>query len=157
MNLPRENPIIHATDAFARPDESIAWRQVSVITGLFMASLVVLYWGRNSIWQWAMIPVFSAFLIRMFVLFHDCGHGSLFRSYRANALVGSVFGYVMGIPFHGWHTEHAWHHRNQGRMDRRGIDQVNSPMTVVEARRDGSKAKFRARKITAANIFILGA
>lgn len=157
MNLPREHPIIRATDPFARPDALTAWRQVSVITGLFMVALVALYWGRHSIWQWALLPLFSALLIRMFVLFHDCGHGSLFRSHRTNAWVGSVFGYVMGIPFHGWHTEHAWHHRNQGRMDRRGIDQVNSPMTAVEARRDRGKATFRARKITPLNIFILGA
>jgi omega-6 fatty acid desaturase (delta-12 desaturase) len=157
VNLPHENPIIRATDTFARPDELTAWGQVSVITGLFSVALGALYWGRHSMWQWALIPVLSAFLIRMFVLFHDCGHGSLFQSYRANAFVGCTFGYVMGIPFHGWHTEHAWHHRNQGRMDRRGIDQVNSPMTALEARRDPAKAMFRARKITAVNIFILGA
>jgi omega-6 fatty acid desaturase (delta-12 desaturase) len=157
MKLPRENSIIRATDTFAHPNELIAWRQVAVLIGLFSVALVALYWGRGSVWQWALIPVFSAFLIRMFVLFHDCGHGSLFRSYRVNASIGSVFGYVMGIPFHGWHTEHAWHHRNQGRMDRRGIDQVNSPMTALEARHDLPKATFRARKITAFNIFILGA
>lgn len=158
VNLPSENPIIRATDPFAHPDGATACRQVSVIIALCALALVVLYWGRHSLWQWALIPVFSALLIRMFVLFfHDCGHGSLFQSYRANASVGSLFGYAMGIPFHGWHTEHASHHRNQGRMDRRGIDQVNSPMTAVEAGSDRRKAAFRARRITAVNIFILGA
>jgi acyl-lipid omega-6 desaturase (Delta-12 desaturase) len=157
MNLPRDNPIVRATDPFARPRERTSRWQVLVITGLFIVALAVLYWGRNSLWQWALIPVLSAFLIRMFVLFHDCGHGSLFRSHRANAWIGSVFGYVTGVPFHGWHTEHAWHHRNQGRMDRRGIDRVNSPLTALEARRDRAKATLRARMITPVNIFILGA
>lgn len=107
MNLPRENPTIRATDPFARPDDWIAWRQVTVISGLFILTLVTLYWGCHSWWQWALIPVLASFLVRMFVLFHDCGHGSLFRSYRANAWVGSLFGYVTSVPFHGWHTEHA--------------------------------------------------
>ena len=157
MNLPRENPTIRATDPFARPDDWIAWRQVTVISGLFILTLAVLYSGRHSWWQWALIPVLASFLVRMFVLFHDCGHGSLFRSYRANAWVGSLFGYITSVPFHGWHTEHAWHHRNQGRLDRRGIDMVNSPMTAVEAVREPAKAAIRAHRITARNIFFLGA
>lgn len=157
MNLPRENPIILATNAFARPSDRTSRSQVLIISGLFILALAVLFWGRHSVWQLALIPVLAAFLIRMFVLFHDCGHGSLFRSHRTNAWVGSVFGYVMGVPFHGWHTEHAWHHRNQGRMDRRGIDRVNSPMTAFEARSDRGKATFRARVITPVNVFLFGA
>jgi omega-6 fatty acid desaturase (delta-12 desaturase) len=157
MNLPRENPIIRATDPFARAKDRLAWRQVVVNTGLFIATLGVLYWSRHSLWRLALIPVLSAFMVRMFVLFHDCGHGSLFKTSRWNAWVGKLSGYVMGISFHGWHTEHAWHHRNQGRLDRRGIDMVNSPMTAAEAVREPAKAAIRIGRITAPNIFVLGA
>jgi omega-6 fatty acid desaturase (delta-12 desaturase) len=56
-----------------------------------------------------------------------------------------------------WRTEHAWHHTHQGQLDVRGIDRVNSPMTVEEAARDRAAAAQRARLIKVATVFVLGA
>lgn len=153
----RSHPLIRESLPFAKPFDRTAWRQTLVILGLFTATLATLYAGRAAAWRWALIPVLSACFIRMFVLFHDCGHSSLFSTERANAVIGRLFAYFTSIPFEGWRTEHAWHHRNQGRLDRRGIDRMNSPMTTPEADADPAAARRRAGMISARNVFVLGA
>ena len=66
----------------------------------------------------------SGFLIRLFIIFHDCGHGSFFRSRRANLIVGSIFGILAFTPYHKWHEQHKEHHATSGNLDKRGIGDV---------------------------------
>ncbi len=72
-------------------------------------------------------------LIRIFIIFHDCGHGSFFRSRRANDLVGFVTGVLTLTPHYQWWHEHAMHHATAGDLDRRGVGDVWT-MTVDEYR-----------------------
>lgn len=60
----------------------------------------------------------SLFLVRTFVLMHDCGHGSLFRSPRLNRCFGFVFGVLTGMPQYVWSKHHAYHHATNGNWDR---------------------------------------
>ena len=64
------------------------------------------------------------FLIRLFIIFHDCGHGSFFRSARANTIVGAVFGILAFTPYYKWHGQHREHHATSGNLDKRGIGDV---------------------------------
>ncbi len=73
----------------------------------------------------------GAFLVRIFIIFHDCGHGSYFKSRRANALVGFVAGVLSFTPYHHWRWEHAIHHGTVGDLDRRGTGDIWT-MTVQE-------------------------
>jgi fatty acid desaturase len=72
-----------------------------------------------------------ALLVRVFIICHDCGHGSFFASRRANDFWGVVTGIMTFTPFHHWRHEHAIHHGSTGNLDRRGVGDVWT-MTVRE-------------------------
>lgn len=75
----------------------------------------------------------AGFLVRVFVVFHDCVHGSLFPSRRANIWVGTVLGLLVVTPYGQWRCEHAGHHATAGNLDRRGVGDVTT-LTVAEYR-----------------------
>jgi omega-6 fatty acid desaturase (delta-12 desaturase) len=78
----------------------------------------------------------SGFLIRTFIVFHDCAHGSFLRSKRANATLGAVLGVVLLTPFAWWRHKHAVHHATTGDLDRRGTGDIQT-LTVDEYRARG--------------------
>lgn len=82
---------------------------------LMYLSLAVSYWLTA-----ALVVLAAGFLVRAFIIFHDCGHGSFFRSKRANDLVGVFTGLLAFTPYHHWRWEHALHHGTAGDLDRRG-------------------------------------
>lgn len=73
----------------------------------------------------------AAFLVRTFIIFHDCCHGSFFRSRRANRIVGYLTGLLTLTPFDKWQRSHAAHHASAGDLDRRGVGDVWT-LTVAE-------------------------
>jgi omega-6 fatty acid desaturase (delta-12 desaturase) len=73
----------------------------------------------------------AGFLVRTFVIFHDCAHGSLLPSRRANVVAGTVLGMFVLTPFRRWRHEHAVHHATSGDLDRRGVGDVMT-FTVAE-------------------------
>lgn len=83
---------------------------------------------------WLALPlalVAGGFLVRIFIIFHDCTHGSFFKSRRANEWVGCLTGLLCFTPFHRWRYEHSIHHASAGDLDRRGTGDVWT-MTVQE-------------------------
>ena len=75
----------------------------------------------------------AGFLVRVFVVFHDCAHGSLLPSRRANAVLGTVLGLFVLSPFRRWRHDHAVHHATSGDLDRRGVGDILT-LTVGEYR-----------------------
>ena len=73
----------------------------------------------------------AGFLVRVFVMFHDCAHGSLLPSKRANAWLGAILGLLVFAPFLCWKHDHAVHHATSGDLDRRGTGDVRT-LTVSE-------------------------
>ena len=71
------------------------------------------------------------FLVRAFIIFHDCGHGSFFKSKKANDILGFITGMMTFTPYHHWKWEHAMHHATNGDLDRRGIGDIWT-LTVKE-------------------------
>jgi len=71
------------------------------------------------------------FLIRLFIIFHDCGHGSFFRSKKANDTIGMIMGILAFTPYFKWHHEHSIHHSTAGNLDKRDIGDVWT-LTVEE-------------------------
>lgn len=87
-----------------------------------------------SISVWLVLPVTiiaSGFLVRIFIIFHDCGHGSFFRSKKANDFWGVVTGILTFTPYHYWRASHAKHHATSSNLDQRGHGDVWM-MTVTE-------------------------
>jgi omega-6 fatty acid desaturase (delta-12 desaturase) len=79
----------------------------------------------------ALSVVQAGFMIRTFIIMHDCGHGSFFKSQRANHIVGTICGILTNAPYHQWTREHAIHHATSGDLNRRGTGDVNT-LTVKE-------------------------
>jgi omega-6 fatty acid desaturase (delta-12 desaturase) len=69
--------------------------------------------------------------VRIFIIFHDCGHGSFFKSRQANTIVGYITGILTFTPYHLWRHRHAVHHATAGDLDRRGVGDVWT-MTLEE-------------------------
>ena len=73
----------------------------------------------------------AAFLVRTFIVFHDCSHGSFFGSKRANAWMGISLGLLLYSPFVRWRHDHAVHHASSGDLTRRGTGDIRT-LTVAE-------------------------
>jgi acyl-lipid omega-6 desaturase (Delta-12 desaturase) len=73
----------------------------------------------------------TVFLTRMYSLFHDLTHNSLFESRRANSTGGHLLGYLLFTPYRWWQRQHAIHHAHTGDLDHRGIGEINT-MTLAE-------------------------
>ena len=75
----------------------------------------------------------AGFLLRTYIVFHDCAHGSFLPSRRANAWLGTALGLLVYSPFVRWRHDHAVHHATAGDLDRRGVGDVLT-LTVAEYR-----------------------
>src|SRR4051812_20656451 len=75
--------------------------------------------------------VAMVFLMRMYSLFHDLTHNSLFESRRANARWGHLLGFLLFTPYRWWQRQHSLHHANTGNLDGRGPGEIYT-MTVAE-------------------------
>ena len=73
----------------------------------------------------------AGFMVRMFIIFHDCTHGSFFKSIKANDRLGLMLGVLVLTPYYSWKHEHAIHHATAGDLDRRGVGDVLT-LTVEE-------------------------
>jgi omega-6 fatty acid desaturase (delta-12 desaturase) len=76
---------------------------------------------------WLMLPLAilaAGFLIRIFIIFHDCGHGSFLKSKHANNAVGIAAGLLNLTPYRHWRWQHALHHGTAGDLDRRGSGDI---------------------------------
>ncbi|WP_404381712.1 fatty acid desaturase [Caenispirillum salinarum] len=117
------------------------------ITGVPFVTLWVLTWAAVDAGRWESllltIPA-AAFLVRLFMIQHDCGHGSFFANRRANAWVGRCIGVLTLTPFGAWKRAHALHHAGSGNLDRRGVGDIDT-LTVEEyqALRPGRRLLYR--------------
>ncbi len=118
---------------YARPDLSRSiWQIVNTLVPYFVLFYLALRSVDISFWLTLPLTVLAAgFMIRAFIIFHDCGHGSFFKSPRANEVVGFVTGLLAFTPYHRWRHQHAIHHATSGDLDRRGVGDVYT-MTVQE-------------------------
>lgn len=105
----------------------------------------------------ALAVVAAAFLVRLFILFHDCVHGSLFVSKRANTFFGHCFGVLVFTPFEDWRFSHLRHHATYANLDARGFGDI---WTLTRAEyENASKAKQLGYRLyrSPAVLFGLGA
>jgi omega-6 fatty acid desaturase (delta-12 desaturase) len=122
----------HSVARHERP--SLRHGAVDVATSLvpYVALTVAMYLSLNvSVWLTLALAVPAAgFLLRTFIVFHDCAHGSFTASRRANLWLGRVSGLLVFQPFGNWRHNHAVHHGTAGDLDRRGTGDV--PTLTVE-------------------------
>ena len=131
--------ILSGTKAFQAPILARSLGQLATSLGGFFASCTPMYLCLSvSLWITLPLSVLAAgFLVRIFIIQHDCGHGSFFRSRWANELIGSLCSLMTLTPYAFWRRQHARHHGSWNNLDQRaasGLDIYSSCMTVAEYR-----------------------
>jgi omega-6 fatty acid desaturase (delta-12 desaturase) len=118
------------------------------VTLLPLALLWIAGWlafTRGHAWATLVIAIpAGGFLVRLFMIQHDCGHGAFFTARRANDWVGRVIGVLTLTPYDFWRRTHAIHHATSGNLDGRGIGDLDT-LTVSEylARSPFGRLKYR--------------
>ncbi len=135
--------------AKARPGAA-SWQLVNTV-GSYVALWVAMYFILELApkpWKVvSMIPIVmlaGALLVRVFIIFHDCGHGSFFKSKKVNHFWGHITGTLAFTPYMHWRWEHSTHHAHNGHLDRRGVGDIWT-MTVEEYLAASPKRQFMYR------------
>jgi omega-6 fatty acid desaturase (delta-12 desaturase) len=122
--------------------------------GGYLVLWAAMYWSLKLSW-WLAVPLAilaGLFVVRVFIIFHDCGHGSFLKSRVANDIVGFLSGMITFTPYYHWRWEHGLHHGASGDLDRRGTGDIWT-MTVQEYLESTRWKRFAYR--LARNPFIL--
>src|SRR6266480_6924233 len=129
--------VLSGVAAFQYPILKRSLGQLTTSFGGFFATCAAMYLCLAvSLWVTLPLSVLAAgFLVRIFIIQHDCGHGAFFRSQRANDILGSLCSLMTLTPYAFWRRQHARHHGSWNNLDRRaasGLDIYSSCMTVAE-------------------------
>ena len=118
---------------YNKPDNAKSWWQlINSLGSYFILWVLMIQTLRISYWFTLFLSFFAAgFMVRIFIIFHDCGHGSFFKSKRLNKIIGIITGLIVFTPYHMWHHEHHIHHQTVGNLDKRGTGDVKT-LTVNE-------------------------
>ena len=113
---------------YRRPQLIASFYQLGVTLAVWAAMWPIMWWSLDvGYWLTLLLALPTAcFSVRLFILQHDCGHGSFFPSRAANGLVGVVLGVLTVTPYHCWRRQHATHHATTGNLDRRGIGDIDT-------------------------------
>ena len=110
------------------------WQLLNTFVPYVALWALMVYMIGRGLPYWAVLPlavVAAGLLVRIFIFFHDCSHGSFLPSRRANRITGYVCGILTFTPFENWRSPHIEHHTTDGDLDRRGTGDVWT-LTVEE-------------------------
>jgi acyl-lipid omega-6 desaturase (Delta-12 desaturase) len=127
--------LLKALARYREPDQGRSILELTV-TAIPFVVLCVAAWWVMPISYWltlAFIVPAAIFLVRLFMIQHDCGHGAFFRRRAANDWVGRILGVLTFTPYDVWRRSHAIHHATSGNLDKRGTGDVDTH-TVREYR-----------------------
>lgn len=118
---------------FEKADVKASVRQIVNTIPPFIISWVLAYLALDiSIWLTIGLSAIAAgFVVRTFIIFHDCTHGSFFKNKKANAVVGTITGILTLFAYEKWKREHSIHHASSGNLDKRGVGDI-WVMTIEE-------------------------
>ncbi len=137
-----------ATAKYGRPDLRKAfWQVFNTFGPYFVTWGLMIYTVEQGYPYWitlGLTVVAAALMVRIFILFHDCCHGSFFASRRANTILGYISGILVFTPYDEWRSAHIWHHATSGDLDRRSVGGVWT-MTVEDYLRAPPRKKLGYR------------
>ncbi len=134
-------------DRHARPDNLSGFAAVATtVLPLAALWLVAVPGATVSYWLAAgVIALMSLFLLRAFVLMHECGHASLFRAARLNKVFGFVFGVLTAMPQYVWSKHHLFHHSTNGNWT-----SYRGPLSIVTVDEYATMSARRQRRYRSA-------
>ncbi len=120
-------------DRHARPHLGRSLLALATSVVPFLALWVAMYLALDVSYLLTLVLAVptAGFLVRTYIMFHDCAHGSLMPGRRSNAYVGSALALLVATPFARWRYEHTMHHATAGDLDRRGVGDVPT-ITLAE-------------------------
>jgi len=131
---------------YERPSRGRAvWQIINTLVP-YVALWYLMYLALAVSW-WLTLPLVilaGAFLIRVFIISHDCGHGSFLKSRRANHVLGAITSFLVFTPYLHWRWEHSIHHATSGDLDRRGTGDIWT-LTVREYLQSSRWKRFAYR------------
>jgi acyl-lipid omega-6 desaturase (Delta-12 desaturase) len=137
-----------ALEPYSRPrlGRSLVEIATSVVPYLALSALIYATLGMSDLLTVALAVPTAGFLVRTFIVFHDCAHGSLLPTKRANIYLGALLGLFVWAPFRRWRHDHAVHHATSGDLERRGVGDVLT-LSVVEYRARSWRGRLGYRLI----------
>jgi omega-6 fatty acid desaturase (delta-12 desaturase) len=131
------------------------WQVLNTVVP-FIGTWILMYFSIQVSWLLTLplAVLAGGLLIRTFILFHDCCHGSFFKSQAANDALGRVTGLLTLTPYFHWRWEHALHHATSSNLNRRGIGDIWT-MTVREYR-EASRLKRIAYRVVRNPVILFG-
>ena len=134
-----------------RYSKTVLWKAIFQLATTFIplaATFYLMYLSLSLPYVVTLALAFPAagLLVRTFIIMHDCGHGSFFKSRRANEIVGWITGVMTLTPFAQWRKDHALHHASSGDLDRRGhgdIDTITVREYLALSAADRRKYRFK--------------
>src|SRR6185437_8646856 len=116
--------------SFAKPSLPRALWQLASTVLTFWTLWLFMVWSVRAGWGHGWTPLLAlptaGLYVRMFIIQHDCGHGSFFSSPRANHWIGACLGLMTLFPFNYWKRTHAVHHGTSGNLDRREFGDIRT-------------------------------
>ena len=135
MNVVPGDDIRDLCARFARPSWILGLWQLGNTLVPFALLWSLMAWNAHSHWGYGLTTLLTlpaaGLYVRLFIIQHDCGHGSFFASRRANHWVGACLGLLTLFPFGYWRKTHAVHHGTSGNLDRREFGDIRT-LTVAE-------------------------
>ena len=118
---------------YREPSSPRAAFELAVTLGPFLALWGLAWWALSVSYALTLVLAVCAapFLLRLFAIQHDCGHGAFFRSRTLNDWLGRALGVVTLTPYDVWRHSHSIHHSSSGNLGRRGIGDIQT-LTVAE-------------------------
>lgn len=142
------NDVRQLCTRFARPSWGRALWQLGSTFASFALLWCLMAWSVHARWGhgWTLLLALPAagLYVRLFIIQHDCGHGSYFASRRANQWVGACLGLLTLFPFGYWKKTHALHHATSGNLDRRELGDIRT-LTVAEYQERSGWGRFLYR------------
>ena len=128
------------------PNWKKSWLQIiNSVLPYFLIWALIGFFGHLSPLVPLILGIIAAgFMSRSFIIFHDCAHGSFFKSAKMNKIVGSMLCTITFTPFYKWRKEHIYHHSSVGNLDERGVGDIDT-LTVEEYKKLTPFKKFTYR------------
>lgn len=122
-----------AVKPFEKTNMSISVVQIcnTLVPYVLLIALGMLLYSVHPLLAVACGMIGAFFLVRSFIIFHDCCHGSFFKSKKANSILGNITGVLTLFPYEKWKREHIIHHATSGNLDKKGVGDIWM-MTIEE-------------------------
>jgi omega-6 fatty acid desaturase (delta-12 desaturase) len=135
---------IKIVSKYNRPSKLKSWMQLSGNLLLYSIAWYLMYESLSVSWwiTFGLSLPAAGILVRLFIIYHDCGHGSYFSSEKLNDAVGFFIGILTFTPYYSWSKEHYIHHETAGNLDKRDVGDVWT-LTVNEYRESSKWTKIK--------------